>query len=36
MEIMPDAEQSLLVSVEEIDSARDRATASLADNDGND
>ncbi len=33
---MPDTEQSLLVSVEEIDSAHDRATGSLTDNDGND
>jgi hypothetical protein len=32
---MPEAE-NLLVSVEEIDGARDRATASLTDNDGND
>jgi hypothetical protein len=33
---MPEAEQSLLVSVEKIDAARDRATAALTDNDGND
>jgi hypothetical protein len=33
---MPEADESLLVSVEEIDAARDRATASLTDNDGND
>jgi hypothetical protein len=33
---MPDTEQSLLLSVEAIDAARDRATDSLGDNDGND
>lgn len=33
---MPDAQQSLLVSVEQIDAARDRATSPLGDNDGND
>lgn len=33
---MPTAEQSLLVSVEQIDAARDRVTYSLGDNDGSD
>jgi hypothetical protein len=33
---MPDTQQSLLVSVEQIDAAHDRATSSSGDNEGND